>query len=130
MNKAENLEGNEQPLNNGAITFPVKKEKTIENPNDISYIEADGNYVDVHFKNKMKEIKTTDLKYMMSKLDPAVFVRSGKSEIVNVQRIRKWKYCGREIRLIMMCGKRINVSRYHVKDIEPLLPESRRITTK
>jgi len=60
----------------------------IVHTDDIDWIEAWGDYVRLHCKDKVHIIrqKVSDLE---TRLDPEKFLRAGRSAIVNVDRIKK-----------------------------------------
>ena len=58
-------------------------------PDDIAYVEADGNYACMFLTNGTKEDVFERLGEIEKKLPPETFMRTGKSIIVNRQYIRK-----------------------------------------
>lgn len=54
---------------------------------DVLYIEAHGDYVKVHVKEKVM-IVTSTLKHLLMELPPSRFVRTHKSYIINIQHVR------------------------------------------
>jgi len=57
-------------------------------PEDILWIESDGDYVRLHSTDKARFVRMSLLK-MLEKLDPACFVRIHRSTIVNLRHMKK-----------------------------------------
>ena len=57
-------------------------------PEDILWLESDGDYVRLHVTDKSRFVRMS-LHKMMAKLDPAHFVRIHRSTIVNLKHMRK-----------------------------------------
>ncbi|KAA3620129.1 MAG: DNA-binding response regulator [Calditrichaeota bacterium] len=55
---------------------------------DVDWIEAAGNYLNLHVGRKAHLLRET-MTNIEKKLDPAVFVRIHRSQIVNIERIKK-----------------------------------------
>ncbi|HEY8312025.1 MAG TPA: LytTR family DNA-binding domain-containing protein [Gemmatimonadaceae bacterium] len=51
---------------------------------DVSWIEADGDYMRVHFKGRTLLVRMT-MRELQRRLDPAVFVRAHRSAVVNIE---------------------------------------------
>jgi two-component system LytT family response regulator len=77
----------------------------------IDWMEAARNYVDVHSGDRTYILRSS-LESLTAKLDPAVFRRINRSEIVNVNRIaevRSWFHGDQKV--ILHSGKELNWSR-------------------
>jgi two-component system LytT family response regulator len=87
----------------------------------IAWIEAARNYACIHSGNRTY-IARSSLESLAAKLDPAVFRRINRSEIVNVQHIaevRSWFHGDQKI--ILKSGEELNWSRrYRVTSVEEL----------
>ena len=70
------------------LSFRTANGKTIVHPDDIAYFQADGNYARLTTFYDTEDIFES-LAVLSRRLDPAVFVRTDRSTIVNVQRIMK-----------------------------------------
>src|SRR5271165_4442791 len=88
---------------------------------DIDWIEAEGNYARLHVSRHIYDVRET-LQILMEKLDPREFVRTRRSTIVNVQRIREvqpW-FQGSHI-VLLRSGEELRMSRYQRDAVERLL---------
>ena len=87
----------------------------------IDWIEAARNYVCVHVGDK-SHIARSSLEAISAKLDPAVFRRINRSEIVNIERIvevRSWFHGDQK--LLLKTGRELNWSRrYRTGSLEEL----------
>jgi two-component system LytT family response regulator len=91
-------------VDNGRILFV--------NVDAITWIGADGNYVQVHAGNRTYEIRET-LSNLEKKLDPRHFARIHRSTIVNIRRIKEiqpW-FRGHHV-VILETGEHLRMSRY------------------
>lgn len=82
------------------------------NVDDITWIGANGNYVQVHAANRTYAIRDT-LAALEQKLDPRHFARIHRSTIVNVRRIKEiqpW-FQGHHV-VILEGGEQLRMSRY------------------
>ncbi|HLU25222.1 MAG TPA: LytTR family DNA-binding domain-containing protein [Longimicrobiales bacterium] len=85
---------------------------------DVTWIEADGNYVRIHTNGHTFRIRTT-LSALEQRLDPDQFARVHRSALVNLDRIAEispWSYGDYLIRL--EDGTRIKLSRYYRRNLE------------
>ena len=73
----------------GKIVFPGLKNNVIDDHTSISFIEGDGHYVDIYFKEASKMTQAVCLKFLEDRLDPALFFRSHKTYIVNLKFLKK-----------------------------------------
>ncbi len=83
---------------------------------DIDWIEAARNYACIHSGNQTYILRST-LDSLSSKLDPAIFRRINRSEIVNVNRIaevRSWFHGDQKI--LLKSGAELNWSRRYGSD--------------
>lgn len=77
---------------------------------DVRFIEAQDDYVEIHTKSK-KHLKQQTMKYYEKVLDPKVFVRIHRKFIVKVTEINKLEKYGKETYLaILHAGEQLNVS--------------------
>lgn len=77
---------------------------------DVRFIEAQDDYVEIHTKSK-KHLKQQTMKYYEKVLDPKVFVRIHRKFIVKVTEINKLEKYGKETYLaILHAGEQLSVS--------------------
>jgi len=87
-------------------------------PEDILWIESDGDYVRLHVTDKSRFVRMSLLK-MMEKLDPAHFVRIHRSTIVNLRHMRKASPAlYGEYTVELTNGAKLKVSRTFVHDLK------------
>jgi two-component system LytT family response regulator len=87
-------------------------------PEDILWIESDGDYVRLHVTDKSRFVRMSLLK-MMDKLDPAHFVRIHRSTIVNLKHMRKASPAlYGEYTVELTNGAKLKVSRTFVHDLK------------
>lgn len=87
-------------------------------PEDILWIESDGDYVRLHVADKARFVRMSLLK-MMEKLDPAHFVRIHRSTIVNLKHMRKASPAlYGEYTVELTNGAKLKVSRTFVHDLK------------
>ncbi len=87
-------------------------------PEDILWIESDGDYVRLHLGDKSRFVRMSLLK-MMDKLDPAHFVRIHRSTIVNLRHMRKASPAlYGEYTVELTNGAKLKVSRTFVHDLK------------
>ncbi len=87
-------------------------------PEDILWIESDGDYVRLHLNEKSRFVRMSLLK-MMEKLDPAHFVRIHRSTIVNLRHMKKASSAlYGEYTVELTNGAKLKVSRTFVHDLK------------
>lgn len=87
-------------------------------PEDILWIESDGDYVRLHVADKSRFVRMS-LHRMMEKLDPAHFVRIHRSTIVNLRHMRKASPAlYGEYTVELTNGTKLKVSRTFVHDLK------------
>lgn len=87
-------------------------------PEDILWIESDGDYVRLHVSDKSRFVRMS-LHKMMEKLDPAHFVRIHRSTIVNLRHMRKASPAlYGEYMVELTNGTKLKVSRTFVHDLK------------
>ena len=87
-------------------------------PEDILWIESDGDYVRLHVSDKSRFVRMS-LHKMMEKLDPAHFVRIHRSTIVNLRHMRKASPAlYGEYTVELTNGAKLKVSRTFVHDLK------------
>ena len=87
-------------------------------PEDIMWIESDGDYVRLHLGDKSRFVRMS-LQRMMEKLDPAHFVRIHRSTIVNLRHMRKASPAlYGEYVVELTNGTKVKVSRTFVHDLK------------
>jgi two-component system LytT family response regulator len=87
-------------------------------PDDILWVESDGDYVRLHVTDKSLFVRMS-LHKMMEKLDPAHFVRIHRSTIVNLKHMRKASpSLYGEYAVELTNSTRLKVSRTYVHDLK------------
>ena len=130
--KSRNEEPDERILNlleqlNSAQEHPewltIKKDERIMllKIEDVSWIEAQGNYVLLKFKEKSEMMRET-MDNMEAQLNPRMFIRIHRSTIVNINQIRELQVWSRgEYRVVMHGGKAFPLSRNYRNRLENFL---------
>ncbi len=104
--------------NDGRIFIRCDGEIHVMAPDDILWIESDGDYVRLHVTDKSRFVRMSLLK-MMEKLDPAHFVRIHRSTIVNLKHMRKASPAlYGEYTVELTNGAKLKVSRTFVHDLK------------
>jgi len=88
---------------------------------EIDWIEAEGNYVRVHFGKQSSLIRET-LSRLAAQLDPRKFPRIHRSRLVNIDRIQElqpWSH--RDWRIILRNGAELRLSRNYRDGLHQLL---------
>ncbi len=88
---------------------------------EIDWIEAEGNYVRVHFGKQSSLIRET-LTHLAGQLDPRKFPRIHRSRLVNIDRIQElqpWSH--RDWRIILRGGAELRLSRNYRDQLSQLL---------
>jgi len=88
---------------------------------EIDWIEAEGNYVRVHFGKQSSLIRET-LTGLAAQLDPRKFPRIHRSRLVNIDRIQElqpWSH--RDWRIILRGGAELRLSRNYRDQLHQLL---------
>jgi two-component system LytT family response regulator len=88
---------------------------------EIDWIEAEGNYVRVHFGKQSSLIRET-LSRLASQLDPRKFPRIHRSRLVNIDRIQElqpWSH--HNYRIILRNGTQLTLSRSYREQLYQLL---------
>jgi two-component system LytT family response regulator len=88
---------------------------------EIDWIEAEGNYVRIHFGKGSSLLRET-LSHLASQLDPRKFPRIHRSQIVNIERIQElqpWSH--RDYRIILRNGTQLALSRTYRDQLYQLL---------
>ena len=87
---------------------------------EIRYFEVDGNYTTVHFKSNHPMIPKT-LNYLESRLDPKVFFRANRNQIINIKHIEKIEPWMQGFRVILTMGEKIELSRRQTQKFKDLM---------
>lgn len=94
------------------------KRTLLVEPREIEWIEADGNYVQLHLgRNSLLHRET--LTAMDERLAPRGFVRVSRFALVNLEAVREWRplFHGDSV-LILKSGTEVNASRTYREEIE------------
>jgi two-component system LytT family response regulator len=94
------------------------------NTDEIDWIEAEGNYVNIHTGKKAYLLRET-ISSLEAQLDPRHFVRIHRSAIVNINRIKElqpWSHG--EYHVILHDGTRLTLSRSHREKLQSALGNS------
>ena len=85
--------------------------RSIVNVKDIDYIEASGNYVDVHVSGRRHLIRET-MRNLELRLPRALFIRISRSTFVNLHRITELQRVDPDkYRVHLTCGDRLAMTR-------------------
>ena len=104
--------------NDGRLFIRCDGEIHVMAPEDILWIESDGDYVRLHVTDKSRFVRMSLLR-MMEKLDPAHFVRIHRSTIVNLRHMRKASPAlYGEYTVELTNGAKLKVSRTFVHDLK------------
>ncbi len=87
---------------------------------EIRYFEVDGNYTTVHFQSNHPMIPKT-LNYLESRLDPKVFFRANRNQIINIKHIKKIEPWMQGFRVILTMGEQIELSRRQTQKFKDLM---------
>ncbi|MEO8086638.1 MAG: LytTR family DNA-binding domain-containing protein [Bacteroidota bacterium] len=91
---------------------------------DISWFEADSDYVKIHTKEKVL-LKNTSLNELELKLNPEHFVRIHRSTIVNVSFIKGLvPYFNGEYHVMLSTGEKLKLSRSYKDKLKLIIGES------
>ena len=102
----------------GRLFIRCDGEIHVMSPEDILWIESDGDYVRLHVSDKSRFVRMS-LHKMMEKLDPAHFVRIHRSTIVNLRHMRKASPAlYGEYTVELTNGAKLKVSRTFVHDLK------------
>jgi two-component system, LytTR family, response regulator len=88
---------------------------------EIDWIEAEGNYVRIHF-GKQSSLMRETLSRLAAQLDPRKFPRIHRSRLVNIDRIQElqpWSH--RDWRIILRNGAELRLSRNYRDRLQQLL---------
>ncbi|HKW32271.1 MAG TPA: LytTR family DNA-binding domain-containing protein [Candidatus Acidoferrum sp.] len=91
---------------------------------DIDWVGAAGNYVELHIGNRSHLIRKT-MNAIEAELDRRRFLRIHRSVIVNIERIkglRSWRYGDHKV--VLYSGTQLTLKRCNSKKLEQLLGES------
>ncbi|HEV3470771.1 MAG TPA: LytTR family DNA-binding domain-containing protein [Pyrinomonadaceae bacterium] len=94
------------------------------NTDEIDWIEAEGNYVNIHTGKKSYLLRET-ISSLESQLDPREFVRIHRSAIVNINRIKElqpWSHG--EYHILLHDGTRLTLSRSYREKLQSALGNS------
>ncbi len=103
------------------IVIKNKERVFVLKTDEIDWVEAEGNYVRIHFGRQSSLIRET-LSHLASQLDPKQFVRIHRSQIVNLDRIQElqpWSH--RDYRIILRNGTQLTLSRSYREELYQLL---------
>ncbi len=88
---------------------------------EIKYFEVDGNYSKVCFKNESPMIPRT-LNYLEKKLDPTVFFRANRKQIINLEWILKIEtWFNGKLKVVLKDKTKIDVSRRQAGKLKELM---------
>jgi two-component system LytT family response regulator len=90
-------------------------------PEEIEWIEAQGNYIRIHF-GKQSSLMRETLGNLATQLDPRRFARIHRSQIVNIDHIlelQPWSH--RDYRVVLRNGTRLTLSRTYKDQLYQLL---------
>lgn len=92
------------------IAIPTLEGLEIIKVDDILYVTGEGNYSQIHFKNKTPKLISKTIKYIEDRIEGHHFIRIHNSSLVNLNEISKYiKGLGGQV--VMSDDKLLNVSR-------------------
>src|SRR5436190_1111054 len=94
---------------------------TFLKPDEIDWVEAEGNYVCLHFGAKSYLLRET-MAETETRLAPKKFLRVSRSALVNLERIKEWQplFHGDSV-LILHDGTRLTVTRVYREEFDRLV---------
>lgn len=88
---------------------------------EIDWIEAEGNYVNLHTEEKSHLLRET-ISNLETRIDPKKFVRIHRSAIVNINRIQELQpWFHGEYRVILLSGTQLTLSRNYREKLQSVL---------
>lgn len=81
----------------------------------IVYMEADGNYTNIHLLDKMKLVITKGIKEFENLLDPEAFFRVHKSALINLNYVKEYSSIDGQI-AVMTNGAKVAISRRRLEE--------------
>jgi two-component system LytT family response regulator len=110
-----------QPAYLDRLVIKTNERVFVLKTDEIDWIEAEGNYVRVHFGKQSSLIRET-LSHLASQLDPRKFPRIHRSRLVNIDRIQElqpWSH--RDYQIILRNGTQLRLSRSYREQLDQLL---------
>ena len=95
------------------------------NTEEVDWIEAEGNYVNIHTAAKKSYLLRETISSLEAQLDPKDFVRIHRSAIVNINRIKElqpWSHG--EYHILLHDGTRLTLSRSYREKLQSALGNS------
>ncbi len=95
------------------------------NTDEVDWIEAEGNYVNIHTQAKKSYLLRETISSLEAQLDPKDFVRIHRSAIVNINRIKElqpWSHG--EYHILLHDGTRLTLSRSYREKLQSALGNS------
>jgi two-component system LytT family response regulator len=110
----------------GRLVFKESGRITFVQPDEVHWVEADGNYVRVHAGDGSHYVRET-LGSLESQLPAERFMRISRSIIVNLDRVKELKplFYG-DYAVILKDGSRLNMSRSYRDRLEHLVQRPRK----
>ncbi|WP_223789149.1 LytR/AlgR family response regulator transcription factor [Marinicella meishanensis] len=87
---------------------------------DIRLFAVDGNYTTVHFAEHQPMIPKT-LNHLASRLDPGLFFRANRNELINLKHIQSVEPWVQGIRIHLSGGEKIEVSRRQTQKFKEMM---------
>lgn len=110
-----NVSRDHQKVFPGKLTLPYINGFQIIPVSDIIYLEADGNYTLVFCMNQEKILVTKGIKDFEILLDPDIFFRTHKSNIINLNYLKEYS-SNEGHTAILQNGSRVAISRRRIDD--------------
>jgi two-component system LytT family response regulator len=107
---AELLEEQRREALKQRVVVPTSSGELLLDASEIDWIEADDYYAAIHAGNRRHLIRESLLS-LEARLDPAQFVRTHRSAIVNIARVREVRNEASEMVLVLRDGQSVPVSR-------------------
>lgn len=111
----------QKPQHLTRVIIKVNERDFVLNVTEIDWIEAEGNYVRLHFGGQSSLIRET-LSHLASQLDPTQFARIHRSRLVNLNRIQELQtWSQREAKIILRNGTELSLARSYRDQLYQLL---------
>lgn len=77
---------------------------------DIRLLETEGSYTTIYFKSE-RALLSKSLSYLESRLDPKVFFRANRSQVINLQKVNDAQVDVAGLLLVLECGTEVQLTR-------------------
>lgn len=98
------------PNKYGLIEFKNRNEPNIFEPLDIISITRKDNFSEVTFRDRNNELKTVTMMWFFTKLDPDVFLKPNRKDILNMNDIRNYSVFNYNVVIMLTDCNRFGMS--------------------